>query len=97
MTSFNYIKNVTTLKFNELKCVGCGMCVTVCPHRVFQLTGKKATLINKDKCMECGACELNCVANAIQVKRGVGCATAVLNSYFNNGNVSCGCDSACCN
>ncbi|MDA3928599.1 MAG: mercury methylation ferredoxin HgcB [Prolixibacteraceae bacterium] len=93
MTQFNYLKNVVTLKYDSSKCIGCGMCVTVCPHRVFKLDKKKASITNIDKCMECGACELNCITGAISVKKGVGCAAAVLNSYFNNGVVSCSCDS----
>jgi ferredoxin len=33
-------------------------------------------------CMECGACSLNCPADAIEVKSGVGCAAAVLHSML---------------
>jgi ferredoxin len=96
MSEFVYLKNVATLKYDQSKCTGCGMCATVCPHRVFQVENKKAFITNIDKCMECGACELNCSAGAISVKKGVGCAAAVINSYVRNGGVSCGCDAVCC-
>ncbi len=32
-----YLKNVVTLKLNEDKCTGCGMCLDVCPHEVFKM------------------------------------------------------------
>jgi len=39
----SYISN--TLKFDEKKCVNCGMCSIVCPHGVFVLKEKKAEMI----------------------------------------------------
>jgi len=68
------------------------------PHAVFAMNNKKAVLANKDRCMECGACMVNCPANAITVKKGVGCATAVLNSMLgkNGGEISCDCGTGCC-
>lgn len=91
-----YLKDVVTLTLNPLKCTGCGMCVIVCPHRVFQLENKKAYITNKDSCMECGACAMNCEQDAIFVQRGVGCATAVINSRINKTEPTCGCSSAKC-
>ena len=73
-----YLKNVVTLKLNEDKCTGCGMCLDVCPHEVFKMNGKHVTIQNRDACMECGACSLNCSANAIFVQSGVGCAAVVI-------------------
>ena len=90
-----YIKDVVTLQYDPSKCTGCGMCVAVCPHRVFQLQDKKAYITNKNKCMECGACELNCKDNAIRVHKGVGCATAVINSMIRKSEPTCGCGSGC--
>jgi ferredoxin len=95
-----YLKNVVSLGFDPSKCNGCRMCVEVCPHQVFKMINKKAQIINRDKCMECGACALNCTAKAISVKSGVGCATAVIYSYFSKGEPTCGCSSnkeSCCN
>jgi len=79
---FNYIKNVVTLKLYNEKCIGCKLCKTVCPHRVFEIIDGKANIINKEKCMECGACKSNCPVNAIEVECGVGCATAIMNEKF---------------
>jgi len=86
-----YLKNVVSLKLDEKKCVGCGMCLTVCPHAVFRLNEKHASIKNLDFCMECGACAQNCIASAIYVKTGVGCAAAVINSFLGRTDSSCCC------
>ncbi|NQU52741.1 MAG: 4Fe-4S binding protein, partial [Bacteroidetes bacterium] len=69
MDNQKYLKNVATLQYDSSKCIGCKMCMEVCPHNVFKMTGKKAEIINKDRCMECGACEINCIANSLSVKQ----------------------------
>jgi len=93
-----YLENVTTLMFDEDKCIGCGMCIEVCPHRVFEISGKKAYIEDKDSCIECGACALNCPVDAIEVDAGVGCAAAIIYSWVTGKEPACGCtdDSACC-
>jgi NAD-dependent dihydropyrimidine dehydrogenase PreA subunit len=68
----------TTVQYDKEKCVGCGRCSTVCPHRVFIQHGNKAELIAASACMECGACQLNCPADAITVDSGVGCAGSMI-------------------
>jgi Fe-S-cluster-containing hydrogenase component 2 len=37
-----YLKNVATLRLSAEKCIGCGRCTEVCPHRVFSVNEKKA-------------------------------------------------------
>jgi NAD-dependent dihydropyrimidine dehydrogenase PreA subunit len=69
---------LNTLIYDQTKCVGCGMCVQVCPHGVFAMDGRLAILTNGDACMECGACQLNCPTDAIGVESGVGCAAAMM-------------------
>ncbi len=92
MKNMTYLKNVATLEMNTKKCTGCGMCLDVCPHQVFKLTGKKAAIVDRDACMECGACSRNCPAGALTVQAGVGCAAAVINSLLgkNGGECCCG-------
>jgi ferredoxin len=75
-----YLKDVVTLKLNEERCVGCGMCLTVCPHAVMSMDNGHARIENRDACMECGACARNCPVDAITVQAGVGCAAAVINA-----------------
>jgi NAD-dependent dihydropyrimidine dehydrogenase PreA subunit len=95
-----YLKNVTTLDFKVEKCVGCERCTEVCPHGVFDMGERKAYITDKDLCMECGACVLNCPAKAIEVNAGVGCAAAIIQSWFTGKESTCGCSndggSKCC-
>lgn len=86
-----YLKNVVTLQLNTEKCIGCGMCIKVCPHQVFKIKDKKAAIVNHDRCMECGACSRNCPEGAINVRAGVGCAAGILQGIMNNTEPTCGC------
>ena len=86
-----YLKDVVTLKLDGEKCIGCGMCLLVCPHTVLSLTNGKVEVVNRDACMECGACAQNCPVNALNVRSGVGCATAVINSVLGRKSTSCCC------
>ena len=91
MVKYNYLKNVTTLALNAEKCVGCGICMTVCPHGVFAKRREKIFLSEKDSCIECGACALNCPSKALSVSPGVGCAAAFIYGWLNGSEPSCGC------
>ena len=92
-----YLKDVVTLSFAAERCTGCGRCMEVCPHGVFDLERGKAQIIDKDLCMECGACALNCPEEALSVNAGVGCAAAIIKSWVTGGEPSCDCnDSGCC-
>ena len=78
MPELRYLTNVVTLELDVEKCIGCRMCTEVCPHGVFTIENGKAQIVDRDACMECGACARNCEVEAITVKSGVGCATAVI-------------------
>ena len=80
MARLVYLKNVVTLKLDEEKCVGCGMCLVVCPHEVLSHNNGRVRIENRDACMECGACAQNCPTQAVRVSAGVGCAAALINS-----------------
>jgi NAD-dependent dihydropyrimidine dehydrogenase PreA subunit len=86
-----YLKDVATLRLEQKKCIGCGICLLVCPHAVLSLTNGKIEIANKDACMECGACARNCPVEALNVRSGVGCATAVINALLGRQKSSCCC------
>ncbi len=72
------VSALNTLEYNPELCIGCEMCVFVCPHTVFAMNGRVAQLIYPEACMECGACQQNCPVGAITVESGVGCAAAMI-------------------
>ncbi len=69
---------VNTLQYNPEACIGCGLCIDVCPHGVFTMQGRVVQMVAGSACMECGACQLNCPVGAITVDSGVGCAAAMI-------------------
>jgi NAD-dependent dihydropyrimidine dehydrogenase PreA subunit len=91
-----YLRNVSTLELDSRRCNGCGVCVEVCPHGVFQLKDRKARILDRDLCMECGACSRNCAATALSVRAGVGCAYAVLQGKLTGTAPECGCSQSAC-
>jgi NAD-dependent dihydropyrimidine dehydrogenase PreA subunit len=88
MKGFRYLEGVATLELDRDGCVGCGMCLEVCPHQVFELEEKRVRVADRDACMECGACALNCPAAALRVDSGVGCATGLINEWLRERGIS---------
>lgn len=88
-----YLANVSSLKIDESRCDGCGICMTVCPHASLAVENRKAYVRDLDACMECGACARNCAAGAITVQAGVGCAYAILKGMIRGTAPDCGCGS----
>ena len=91
MRKLKYLRNVVTLQLNEKRCIGCEMCIIVCPHAVFRMTGRKAVIADRDGCMECGACAENCPTTAISVHAGVGCVTAIIKGAIRGTEPDCDC------
>ncbi len=99
-----YIRNGQSLFLDADKCTGCGECLEVCPHAVFEIVKAKARIRDQGLCMECGACMGNCAAGAIRVRSGVGCACAVINAKLRGAPAGCSCSaekrgespSSCC-
>ena len=94
---FHYLKDVVTLELDSDKCTLCGMCTKVCVHGVFALDGSSIRILERNDCMECGACAMNCPAEAVKVRAGVGCAWAIFRNWFRRnsdsgeGDIQCNC------
>ena len=89
-----YLLAGQSLVLDETRCNGCGRCIEVCPHEVFAMVDRMATIVGRDTCMECGACRMNCPEDAIRVSSGVGCAAALIAQIARGGgteNPSCAC------
>ena len=95
MSELRYLENVSTLELDQEKCIGCGMCAAVCPHGVFEVDEHKAQVVDLDACIECGACAGNCPVEALQVKAGVGCASAIINGWLTGEEPNCDCGGSC--
>jgi len=90
---FRYLDDTAILRLTAEKCVGCGNCALVCPHRIFRVREQKAEILDPNGCMECGACAINCPVGAIYVNPddGCGCAAYIINSWIARMKTGCGC------
>ena len=90
---------LNTLRYDPELCIGCEVCVIVCPHAVFAMNSRVVQLVRPEACMECGACQLNCPTGAITVDSGVGCAAAMIGAAL-RGKKEASCDTgteaSCC-
>ena len=97
-----YPANGDSLKLDVARCTGCGLCIEVCPHAVFETDASqtnKVTISARGRCMECGACSTNCPAKAITVAIGVGCVAAIIQGKLKGTAPSCDCgggNNSCC-
>ncbi|QJB55000.1 mercury methylation ferredoxin HgcB [Pseudodesulfovibrio sp. zrk46] len=82
MKDYRYLPDVATLTLNHDACVGCGLCVTVCPHRALIMKEGKAHIADLNGCIECGACMRNCPTEAVNVNPGTGCATLIMDNWL---------------
>lgn len=59
-------RRVTTIIDTE-KCIGCGLCVKVCPNETISMQGDKAA-VTGDRSLQCGHCVAVCPVDAVKVE-----------------------------
>ena len=67
MNATDDIHEATSLTLSPSACIGCGICMVVCPRGVFSTVHGKAAIADRDACIECGDCMVNCPVSAITV------------------------------
>lgn len=50
---------------NKKKCIGCGLCINICPVDAISIKDGVAS-IDQEKCIHCGKCLHICPTNAIE-------------------------------
>jgi heterodisulfide reductase subunit A-like polyferredoxin len=65
----------TISEVDEKKCIGCGLCESVCPYKAVEILTKRTIVgqkqvaqINKALCKGCGACTASCRSGSIDLK-----------------------------
>jgi heterodisulfide reductase subunit A-like polyferredoxin len=65
----------TVSEVDERKCIGCGLCESVCPYRAIEILTKRTVIgerqvaqVNKALCKGCGACTASCRSGSIDLK-----------------------------
>ena len=56
-----------TVKVDNSKCDGDGVCADSCPVNVFEIQNGKAVPVNESECIDCQACVEACPQKAIVV------------------------------
>jgi heterodisulfide reductase subunit A-like polyferredoxin len=65
----------TISEVDERKCIGCGLCASVCPYQAIEILTKRTAVgeklvaqINKVLCKGCGVCTASCRSGSVDLK-----------------------------
>jgi NAD-dependent dihydropyrimidine dehydrogenase PreA subunit len=61
-------------KFDQKKCIACGVCVDACPNEVLELIEGILHFARPQDCTYCAACEESCPQGAITCSYEIGWA-----------------------
>ena len=58
------------ITMDEEKCIGCGICIEVCPRNVYRMvpSKNKVQLVQPEACVNCHACEKQCPVKCLEIK-----------------------------
>lgn len=60
------VEQKMTTAIDPLRCIGCGLCVRVCPDKTLSIVGDRAA-VTGERCMHCAHCAAVCPADAVYV------------------------------
>jgi NAD-dependent dihydropyrimidine dehydrogenase PreA subunit len=55
-----------TIVAEEMKCLGCALCVLICPQDAMKITPSFVVYIDRKKCNECRECICFCPVEALK-------------------------------
>jgi pyruvate formate lyase activating enzyme len=55
------------LSYVAARCIGCGCCVSVCPHGAHRLDTELGHVLTRDACTACGLCAAECRGEALEL------------------------------
>ena len=55
-------------KVDAEKCVGCSVCVDVCPVEAIAMQDDNKAIVDMEACIDCGACVPECPSDAIKME-----------------------------
>lgn len=58
--------------WDEMRCVHCGACVSICPKGVFRFDADWRVTLDEGKCVQCGVCINACPMRALALFYGEG-------------------------
>lgn len=77
----SFVKMVLTIAFisvifremeevmvDKEKCIGCGVCIGVCPVQAIKMDADGHAFIDKNICIKCRTCESVCPVQAIKIE-----------------------------
>lgn len=58
---------MTAVNIEKERCIGCGICIDICPYRAIQLTNSTAEYTLSEDCFLCGHCQAVCPVDAVLI------------------------------
>ena len=57
----------STAEVDSEICIGCGVCIKLCPYSAISKNEENVVFVNKVLCKACGVCGASCLVNAITI------------------------------